>query len=193
MESNERREFLFFAGSARRASLNKRLARQASALAGELGIDARFIDLADYPMPIYNGDDEAEHSLPKHARTLKRLFAEADGFFVSSPEYNGSISPLLKNTLDWMSRRGGDGPGAPSPYRGKVAGIVAASAGRLGGLRGLVPLRQLLNNLGVTVVPRQLAVDGAPDKLPLDGPLEDERTRDTLVAILTAMRDTRVG
>lgn len=191
--SDDVRRFLFFAGSLRRASLNKRLARHASELAVGHGMDARFLDLADYPMPIYDGDYEAEHSLPENARALKRLFAEADGFFLASPEYNGSFSPLLKNTLDWMSRRGDDPADAPSPFRGKVAGIAAASSGRLGGLRGLVPLRQLLTNLGVTVVPRQHALGGAPEKLPADGAPADEATREAIGAVLAAMSATRVG
>lgn len=151
-------KILFFAGSARKDSLNKRLAHQAYMLAKEKGADATFVDLRDYPMPIYDGDVEAETGLPENAIKLKQLFAEHKGIFIASPEYNSSFAPLLKNSLDWISRKHAVDEAPLVAYKGKIAALAATSAGHFGGLRGLVPLRMMLGNIQVTVLPDQLVV-----------------------------------
>lgn len=153
-----RKNILFFAGSARTESFNKKLAKQAYELAVSKGVDATFIDLRDYPMPIYDGDYEAENSLPENAIKLKRLFMEHAGVFIASPEYNSSISPLLKNSLDWISRPHEQNETPLVAFAGKQAALAATSPGYFGGLRGLVPLRMMLGNIRVTVLPDQLAV-----------------------------------
>jgi len=135
-------KLLFFAGSARKDSLNKKLAALAGELASEKGADVTIIDLKDFPMPLYDGDLEEEEGLPENAKRLKKLFIEQDGFFIASPEYNSSFSSLLKNTLDWISRPHEENEASLSAYRGKVAALGAVSPGALGGLRGLVPLRR---------------------------------------------------
>ena len=94
---------LFFAGSSRAASYNKKLARLGAMIADANGIPATFADLGDYPMPLYNGDLEAAEGPPENARKLKALMQAHSGIFIASPEYNASITPLLKNTLDWVS------------------------------------------------------------------------------------------
>ena len=153
-------KLLFLAGSSRKESINKKLARYAAERAKEKGADVTFIDLADFDMPIYNGDIEDASGLPEAAIRLKKLFWEHDGFFIASPEYNSSFSPLLKNALDWISRKHSDDEAPLSAYRGKVAALGAVSMGALGGLRGLVPLRMMLSNIAVQVIPTQIAVGG---------------------------------
>ena len=169
-----KKTILCFAGSARKKSLNKQLAKQAAGIAQAAGADGQFIDLADYTLPLYHGDEETELGLPEHAKTLKAMFTAADGLFIVSPEYNSSISPLLKNTIDWVSRSHTENEIALSAYQGKIAGLAAASPGGLGGLRGLPPLRILLCNIGVTVVPHQTAVGSAYDKINEQGEFTDE-------------------
>ncbi len=101
------------------------------------GAEVTLIDLRDYPMPPYDGDVEANEGLPPAVVALKQLFKAHDGFLISAPEYNGGISGMLKNTLDWVSRRGDDA-GTLAAFSGKFAGIMAASPGSLGAVRGLV-------------------------------------------------------
>ncbi|MGI1679100.1 MAG: NAD(P)H-dependent oxidoreductase [Cellvibrionaceae bacterium] len=151
-------KILFLAGSARKDSMNKKLAKQAFELAKEKGAEVTWLDLADYKMPIYDGDLESESGLPESAIKLKEIFAEHKGLFIASPEYNGSFSSLLKNTLDWISRPHQENEEGLKAYTGKVAALASTSPGSLGGLRGLVPLRMLLGNIQVTVLPNQLAV-----------------------------------
>jgi len=169
---------LAFAGSARRDSLNKKLARAAHAGAKAAGAEATFVDLEDYPMPIYHGDLEVASGMPQKARELRALLLAHDGLLIASPENNSSISALLKNTIDWLSRDVGDGKGSNSglaPWRGKVAGMLAASPGAFGGVRHLPHLRQVLAGLGVTVVGAQVAVPKAHEAFAADGSLADER------------------
>lgn len=167
-------KLLFFAGSARADSINKKLARTAARLAGDAGADATLIDLRDFEMPLYDGDLEEKESIPENAKRLKRLFVEHDGFFIASPEYNSSFPPLVKNTLDWISRPHEENEKSLIAFRGKVAALGAVSPGGLGGLRGLVPLRMMLGNIGVTVVPSQVAVGAGFQAFAEDGTLKDE-------------------
>ena len=169
---------LVFAGSARRASLNKKLARAAHAAAVAAGANATFVDLDDYPMPLYHGDLEAASGMPQEAQALRALFLGNDGLLIASPENNNSVSSLLKNTIDWLSRDVGDGKGANAglaPWKGKVAGLLAASPGAFGGVRHLPHLRQVLAGLGVTVLGAQVAVPRAHEAFAADGSLADER------------------
>ncbi len=120
---------LAFAGSARRESLNKKLARVAAQYAREAGAEVTFIDLDDYPMPVYHGDLEAAEGMPENGKKLRALFLAHDALLIVTPENNRSIPSLLKNTIDWLSRSIGDGRGAMSglaPYRGKVAALERA-------------------------------------------------------------------
>ncbi len=167
-------KLLFLAGSARKDSLNKKLALAASKIATELGVEATFIDLADFDMPLYNGDWEEENGLPESAKKLKQIFIAHDGFFIASPEYNSGYSALLKNAIDWISRQESkDEPGLIA-FKGKVAAISAASPGGLGGIRGLVQLRILLGNMGVHLTPSQAALSGAHDSFDDEGNIKNE-------------------
>jgi NAD(P)H-dependent FMN reductase len=178
---------LFFAGSARKDSINKKLAKCAAELAREKGADVTFIDLKDFEMPIYDGDLEDEKGLPENARRLKQLFIDHDGFFIASPEYNSSFSPLLKNSLDWISRVGDENEKPMMAYSGKVAALAATSPGGLGGLRGLVSLRMMLGNVGVTVIPKQAAIGSGFQAFNDDGGLVDEAQARMLESVIDAL------
>lgn len=183
-------KLLFLAGSSRKDSTNKKLAQLAANMTIQTGVEAVFIDLNDYEMPLYNGDLEDEQGLPENTKKLKQLFVESDGLFIASPEYNGSFSALLKNTLDWVSRAHLENEPPLSAYKGKVAAISAVSPGPLGGLRGLVPLRMLLGNIGVTVTPTQVAIGSGFQAFDSDGNLVDERQAGMLKATIDELVNT---
>ena len=126
-------KILVFAGSAREASLNKKLARVAAKAINENGGEATLIDLRDFPMPIYEGDLETREGMPAEARRLRELFVSHPAFLIVSPENNGTVPSLLKNAIDWLSRDV-DGRSGLEPYRGKVVALMAASPGAFGGV-----------------------------------------------------------
>jgi NAD(P)H-dependent FMN reductase len=179
---------LVFAGSARSGSLNKKLARAAAASVQAAGAEATLIDLADYPMPLYDGDLEAREGIPAAARKLKDLFIAHQGLFIASPENNASVSALLKNTLDWISRQDGSESGL-IPYRGKVAAIAGASPGAFGGLRGLTHLRAILQTLNVLVLSEQVALARAHEAFNQDGGLKDAKQQAALAALAGKLTD----
>ncbi len=181
---------LAFSGSARRASINQQLVAAAAGIATGRGADVTLINLRDFPMPLFNQDDEADSGEPDGARELKALFVAHDALLIASPEYNGLITPLLKNTLDWLSRRAGDDEASMVAYRGKTAALLATSYGRLGGLRGLVHTRALLTNLGVLTVPKQAAIGGAGDAFDSDGRLVRERDLGLVESVVDALLAT---
>lgn len=131
------------------------------------------IDLRDLPMPIYDGDLEAADGLPGNAVRLREHLAACDGLLIATPEYNGSIPPLLKNAIDWSTRHPEARPDL-SGFQGKVAGLLAASPGPLGGMRSAAVVRQLLNNLGCTVLAEQLLLRKAFEAFDDAGRLKDE-------------------
>ena len=167
-------KILAFAGSLRRDSYNKKLVKIAVESARRAGAEVTHIDLRDFPLPIYDGDIEAESGIPENGLKLKQLFVEHDGLLLSCPEYNSSITAVLKNTIDWVSR---PQPNEPSlaAFIGKVATLMSASPGALGGLRGLVHVRAILGNINVIVLPEQLAVSKANDAFNADGTLKDAK------------------
>ena len=170
---------LAFAGSARADSYNKRLVKVAADGARAVGAEATLIDLRDYRLPLFDEDLEAAEGLPDKARELKEIMLRHDGLLIAAPEYNSSITPLLKNTIDWISRPS-DGEKALTAYEGKVAAIMSASPGRLGGLRGLFHLRSILSNIGVLVIPDQVAVSEAHKAFGSDGNIVDEKTHSSV-------------
>ncbi len=166
-------KILAFAGSTRKDSFNKKLVRIAVAGAKQAGAEVALIDLADYPLPLYDGDLEEREGLPEKAKELKKIFIEHDGFLISSPEYNSSISGVLKNTIDWVSRPEPSDTVNLAAFRGKSAALMSASPGGLGGLRGLVHLRALLNNIFVLVIPEQVSISQASEAFDANGLLLD--------------------
>lgn len=159
---------LAFSGSTRRGSFNTKLLHHVAGRTREAGANITVIDLADYELPLYNGDFEEAHGLPDAAVKLKELFKSHDGLLLACPEYNGSITPLLKNTIDWVSRPM-DGEKPLEPFTGRICSLVSASPGALGGLRGLVHVRAILSGIGVIVLPLQVAVGSASKALDSTG------------------------
>lgn len=170
---------LAICGSIRRDSLNRRVLEAATKGVADTGAELTRLDLAEFPLPLYNGDLEATEGLPANALKLKDIFDAHDGLLLGCPEYNSSITPLLKNTIDWVSRPI-EGRPPLHAYRGKVAGLVAASSGALGGLRCLVHVRAILGNIGVIVIPEQRAVSVNAQTFGPDGRVADEAVRTSL-------------
>lgn len=163
---------LVFAGSAREGSLNKQLAKLAAKRIEELGGEATFIDLKDYPCPLFDQDIETQ-GMPDNVLKLRDILAEHQALLIASPEYNGFITPLLKNTLDWLSRPYNDTQGL-GLFVGKWAALVAASPGGLGGIRALPLGQQLLANLGLIVLPQPLSLPSAGSAFNESGALKDD-------------------
>jgi chromate reductase, NAD(P)H dehydrogenase (quinone) len=179
---SERAKILAFAGSTREASFNKKLVRIAAEGALEGGAEVKHLDLRNYPLPLYDGDLEAEAGIPENGLRLKALLAEHHGILIAAPEYNSSVSAVLKNAIDWISRPEDEEPPAAA-FAGKVAGIMSASPGGLGGLRGLVHLRAILENIGTMVLPHQATVAAAHAAFDEDGNLYDPK-RQTSVKLI---------
>ncbi|MGF1937051.1 MULTISPECIES: NADPH-dependent FMN reductase [unclassified Nostoc] len=172
-------KILAFAGSTRIDSYNKKLVKIAAAGAKAAGAEVTYIDLRDLPLPLYDEDLEAQEGLPANARTFKELMISHQGLLIASPEYNSSLTAVLKNAIDWASR--------PAPneaplaaFAGKVASIMSASPGALGGLRGLVHLRSILGNIKVLVLPDQIAVPKAYEAFNPDGTLVDPKQQESI-------------
>ena len=175
-------KILVFAGSIRSGSLNARLA---DAFTGELvnhECEITRITLADYPLPIYDGDYEIQKGQPENAVKLARLFTAHQGIVIVGPEYNGSLTPLLKNTIDWISRIRGKSGQDIVPYRGKITAIAAASDGAMGGISSLGHLRQILVRLGMLVISEQLGVANAASAFDDNDRLTNERYANMLKA-----------
>jgi len=175
---------LILPGSARRDSVHRKLAAVAADLVTEAGAEAVLIDPADFPLPLYDGDHEDAEGLPAAAKALKQKFLAADALIFVSPEYNSSVTPLMKNFIDWISRAESDDEPPLAAYKGKVAGLLAASPGALGGLRGLVHLRAILGNIGVLVVPKQFALGSAFGKFDESAQPVDPSVRDGVKAVV---------
>jgi len=180
---------LFISGSTRKGSLNTKLVKYSYDYAIGIGLESKLIDLTDYEMPIYQGDWENENGLPQDIKKLKELFFNSKGFFISTPEYNGFFSPLLMNTIDWLSRSETKDESSLKAFRNKVAMIVAASPGKLGGMRALPHLRLFLNNVGVNVLPNEMGVPFAMKNFDDDGNLLDEGLKKMLGNHINRFKD----
>jgi len=166
---------LAFGGSLRRDSFNHKLAAVAAAGAREAGAEVTLIALRDFPLPVFDQDLEDAEGMPAAAKALKQLFREHDGLLIAAPEYNSSLTAALKNALDWVSRAETDDEPPLAAFTGKTAALCGASPGALGGLRGLVHVRAILGNIGVTVLPDQVAVSKAHEAFAADGTLSDAK------------------
>ena len=185
--SDRRPKILAFAGSLRERSLNKRVLKTAIRGAEKAGAEVTYIDLRDYPMPLYNSDEHERDGFDANALKLQGLFVEHDGLLIASPEYNGSLPAALKNAIDWASRQS-DRYDRSRIFRGKVAAMMAASPGSLGGVRSLAHLRGVLTSVGVLVLPQEVTVTFAEDKFAGDGwEMTDERTKGNLEALGAAL------
>ncbi len=166
---------LVFAGSIRSGAFSGRTADAAMKELALQGAEVTRISLEDYPLPIMDEDLEKEKGIPENALRLARQFAAHDGLLIASPEYNASIPPLLKNTLDWVSRVKKDGAAPLRPYQNKVVGLCSSSNGQFGGMRGLYHLRAVLMNCQAEIITPQCSVSGAADAFDEEGRLKNER------------------
>ena len=180
---------LAFAGSARSGSFNRLLVQVASEGAAQAGAEVTSIQLGDYPLPLFDQDLEQEQGAPQNAVKLKQLFLENQGLLIASPEYNSSITPLLKNTIDWISRPA-EGEPMLAAFKNKAATVMSASPGALGGLRGLVHVRSILSNIGVLVLPGQVAVPNAGDAFDEQGQFVDTKQEARVHAVAASLVDT---
>jgi NAD(P)H-dependent FMN reductase len=182
-------KILAFAGSTREGSFNRKLLELAVKGARAAGAEVTVVDLREYRLPLMDEDLEKTSGIPEPARRLKQLFVEHDGLLIASPEYNSSITPLTKNTIDWVSRSlPGESP--LSAFVGKTAAIISASPGALGGLRGLVTLRSILSNIQVIVLPDTISVPAAHEAFNADGTLKDAKKQATVDSIGRRLTET---
>jgi NAD(P)H-dependent FMN reductase len=187
-------KILVFAGSVRTGSYNARLAARAAKELALAEADVTLISLADYPMPLYDGNLEAAEGAPENAAKLKRLMGVHQGVFIASPEYNASITPLLKNTLDWVSRVREANERPLAAYRNRVFALGAASNGTYGGMRSLMAARQVLElGCGALVIPEQVAVREAAQAFDQEDNLKDERTAALLKTVVGRLIETARG
>jgi chromate reductase, NAD(P)H dehydrogenase (quinone) len=148
------------------------------------------VDLRDYPMPIYNPDDHEKNGFDENALKFQGLLTRHDGLLIASPEYNGSFPAALKNVIDWASRQS-DKYNRSDIFPGKVAGIMSASPGSLGGVRSLAHLRGVLTSVGVIVLPKEVAVTFAEDRFVGDSEeMADERLKGNLEDLGAALVET---
>lgn len=175
-------KIIAFSGSSRSGSYNQTLV---TAVAKNINSSAeiKVINLKDYSMPLYSQDAEEHERFGKAALELKALFAESDGFMIASPEYNSSFTPLLKNMIDWVSRPLDENDAACSAFRDKTALLLSASPGALGGMRSLISLRMLLENIGVMVLPSQNALPGAHKAFDESGDFKDAKTAESFTTL----------
>jgi len=179
-------KLLVFAGSTRQQSYNRQLARVASDMASAQGVEVTLLELGSLDIPLYNADLEAQGT-PADVLRLKQLMFEHPAWIICSPEYNGSLTALLKNTIDWASspvKGDADWGDGLKPFAGKVVGLLSASPGGLGGLRSLMALAPLLLNLQCWVTPRQFALGQAAQAFDAQGQLVLPAQRDSVQAVV---------
>ncbi|MDB6092917.1 MAG: reductase [Verrucomicrobia bacterium] len=175
---------LAFSGSARRESLNRKLLAVAVQATRDAGAEVTLLDLNDFELPLYHGDLEDAKGMPENATKLVNLIIEHQGLLIASPEYNSMFTPLLKNTLDWCTRAD------DSPFPGKVAAVVSASPGILGGVRSMQHARHLLLHLGCHVVPAQCMLSKAHEAFDDQGKLKDPKCFKTVQTLATQLVET---
>ena len=157
-------KILIIPGSTRTGSHNVKLAALAAKELTLIDAEVTRISFADYPLPIYEADLDARMGQPANALSLKQMIMAHHGVFIASPEYSASVTPLLKNAIDWVSRVRERGDPTYAAFKGRVFAIASASPGRAGGLRSLMALRQILElGCGALVIPEQVAIPGAEE------------------------------
>jgi chromate reductase len=180
---------LAFAGSTRADSYNQQLVQEAANMARHMGAKVTVIHLNDYPMPFYDADLETKEGMPKNAQRLRKLMIESDAIIIASPEYNRSVSGVLKNALDWASR-GEDGGSSSEACEGKIFAIMSASPGKKGGSRGLAHLQNIIEDIGGTVVQQLVTVPHAHKYFSEKERLENPLLRKALQELLSIKNHT---
>jgi chromate reductase len=179
---------LFFAGSTRADSYNKKLAQEAASIASSMGADVTVLDLKDYPMPFYDEDLEKKQGMPKNAKRFRDAMIANQAVVIASPEYNASISAVLKNTLDWASRSP-EGSSSREAFKGKKFALMSASPGKMGGARSLVPLQSILEAIGGEVIGKKVIIPHVYEKGILDRESIKEELRAELSELLSLIEN----
>ena len=183
-------KILVLPGSTRAGSHNVKLGALAAKELATIDIDVTRISLADYPLPIYEGEIESEAGAPDNAIKLKQMILAHQGVFITTPEYSASVPPLLKNAIDWVSRVRGRGEPTYAAFKERAFAVASASPGRSGGLRALMALRQILElGCGALVIPEQVAVARAADAFDEMDNLADAELADLLRKQLARLVD----
>lgn len=180
MSTNPR--ILAFAGSNRKESYNRKSLQVAVDAARALGAEVTHIELRDFPLPIMDEDLEAEQGIPENAMKLKRLMIDHPAFLIASPEYNSSVPPLLKNTIDWVSRPVRGEP-TLAAFHGKIVSLLGASPGPFGAARSLIHLRAILSHIGAIVLPYQATLPNASEAFGQDGKPKDPKQQARIEAV----------
>lgn len=173
------KKVLAFAGSTREGSTNKKLVIEAANIARQMNANVTVIDLKDYPLPFYDEDLETNQGMSPKASQLRQLMIQSDVIFIASPEYNGSLSGILKNAIDWASRSE-QGSGSTDAFKGKKFAIMSASPGSGGGARGLTHLRTIIENVNGTVIPQQVVIPDSYNAFDEQGHLKNENQKKEL-------------
>jgi len=183
-------KILVFAGSVRSGAFSGRTADVAQKELAMQGAEVTRISLGDYPLPIMDEDMEREKGVPENAVTLGRLIAAHDGLLIATPEYNGSLPPLLKNTIDWVSRVRRDGGRSVRPLAGKVVGLCSSSNGHFAGIRCINHLRAVLVRCQMEVVTPECSVPEGGNAFGDDGHFRDERLRQSMEHLCRTLLET---
>lgn len=183
---------LVFAGSLRKASLNHRLAVAGAAAAEAAGAQVSLLRLADYAMPVYDGDLEEAHGVPEAALALSQEMQSHDAFLIASPEYNGSIPGAFKNAIDWVSRPV-EGEPSLAAFKAKTVGLMAASPGALGGIRSLNHVRAILSHVGCLVLGEQMSLPKAGEAFDEQGVLLSAAAQKRLDALVARLVQVAAG
>ncbi|MFC3326733.1 NADPH-dependent FMN reductase [Mesorhizobium cantuariense] len=183
-------KILVFAGSVRSGAYSGRTADVAQKELAMQGAEVTRISLADYPLPIMDEDLEKEKGVPENAQRLGRLVIAHDGLLIATPEYNGSIPPLLKNTIDWVSRVRRDAGWPVRPLAGKVAGLCSSSNGHFAGIRCINHLRAVLVRCQMEVVTPECSVPEGGDAFDEDGNFRDERLHKSMEHLCRTLIET---
>jgi NAD(P)H-dependent FMN reductase len=181
-------KILAFSGSVGRTSLNANFVRAAIPGASAAGAEVRYVALADYAVPVFTKDLEAEIGMHENARAFKALMMDHHGFLISMPEYNGSVPGGFKNLIDWVSRTTDGHPGNAA-FAGKFAAFLSASGGQFGAVRSLDHARYIFNRMGATVVPQHFPLNGADKLFDAEGRLTDDKVRKGAEAIGRALAE----
>lgn len=180
-------KILVFAGSIRTGAYSGKTADCAQRELAVQGADVTRISLADYSLPLMNEDLEDEKGIPENAYKLARLFVAHDAVLICTPEYNSSLPPLLKNTIDWVSRVSKDGNRPLRPYPGKVVGLCSSSNGHFAGVRCIIHLRAILSHIGMEVISPQVSVPHGGEAFDGNGAFREERLRKGMTRLCTSL------
>jgi chromate reductase len=184
-------KILVMPGSTRTGSHNVKLAALAVKELTLIDADVTRISLADYPLPLYEADLDARVGQPTNAFALKQMIMAHHGVFITSPEYSASVTPILKNAIDWVSRVRERGDPTYAAFKDRVFAIASASPGRAGGLRSLMALRQILElGCGALVIPEQVAIPSADQAFDEMDNIIDNGTANLFRAELQRLLDT---